>query len=56
MAKAAMARHVQEEQKPIRNVWDAAQGITAIARDIPHQDARVNLERKAGALLDKVAA
>ena len=56
MAKAAMARHIQEEQKPIRNVWDAAQGITAIARDIPHQDARVNLERKAGALLDKIAA
>ena len=56
MAKAAMSRHVQEEQKPIRNVWDCAQGITAIARDIPHQDARVNLERKAGALLDKIAA
>jgi hypothetical protein len=56
MAKAAMSRHIQEEQKPIRNVWDAAQGITAIARDIPHQDARVSLERKAGALLDKIAA
>ena len=51
-----MARHLQEEQKPIRNVWDAAQGITAIARDIPHQDARVTLERTAGSLLDKVAA
>jgi len=56
MAKAATARHLQEEERPIENVWDAAQGITAIARDVPHQDTRVILERKAGALLDKVAA
>ena len=56
MAKAAAARHVQEEGQPMRSVWDAAQAITALARDIPHQDARVELERKAGALLDKVAA
>ena len=56
MAKAAAARHVQEEQKPVRAVWDAAQAITALARDIPHQDSRIDLERKAGALLDKVAA
>ena len=56
MAKAAQARHLIEEKKPIRSVWDAAQGITAIARDIVHQDARVAIERKAGALLDKVAA
>ena len=56
MAKAAAARHLDEEQKPVRSVWDAAQAITAIARDNPHQDSRIDLERKAGALLDKVAA
>ena len=56
MAKAAMARHLEEEQKPVETVWDAAQAITAIARDVPHQDARIEIERKAGALLDKVTA
>ena len=56
MAKSAAARHLDEEQKPVRSVWDAAQAITAIARDNPHQDNRIDLERKAGALLDKVAA
>ena len=40
----------------MRSVWDAAQGITAIARDVTHQDARIEIEGKAGALLNKVAA
>lgn len=56
MAKAANARHLVEEGRPVETVWDAAQAITAIARDIPHQDNRIEIERKAGALLDKVAA
>jgi len=56
MAKAANARHLVEEGRPVETVWDAAQAITAIARDIPHQDARIDMERKAGALLDKVTA
>jgi hypothetical protein len=56
MAKAAATRHVDEEGREIRTVWDAAQAVTAIARDIPHQDNRIDLERKAGALLDKIAA
>ena len=56
MAKAAADRHLAEEAKPVRTVWDAAQAITALARDIPHQDNRIELERKAGALLDKVTA
>jgi len=55
MANAAMQRHMKEEQRPIENVWDAVQGITAIARDIPHQDNRIEVERLAGKLLDKVA-
>jgi len=56
MAKAAAARHLTEEGRPVETVWDAAQAITAIARDIPHQDARIEVERKAGLLLDKVVA
>ena len=56
MAKAAAARHLKEEGRPVENVWDAAKAITAIARDVPHQDARIEVEKKAGALLDKVTA
>ena len=56
MARAANARHIEEEGRPVETVWDAAQAITAIARDVPHQDDRILVERKAGALLDKVAA
>ena len=56
MARAANARHLAEEGRPLESVWDAAQAITAIARDIPHQDARIQVERKASALLEKVAA
>ena len=56
MAKAAYSRHGEEEQKPMKTIWDASNAITAIARDIPHQDNRLDLERKAGQLLDTVAA
>ena len=56
MAKAAAARHLKEEGRPVESVWDAAQAITAIARDVPHQDARIEVERKAGRLLDLVTA
>jgi hypothetical protein len=55
MAKAAAARHIEEEGRPANSVWDMVQAVTAIARDIPHQDARIEIEKKAGALLDKVA-
>ncbi len=55
-SRAAAARHVKEEGRPIASIWDAAQGITALARDIPHQDDRIELEKKAGAILDKVTA
>lgn len=43
-----------EGHKP-RTVWDFVQGITAVAREKTHQDARLDLERAAGKLLDKVA-
>ena len=55
MSNLAFDRHVSEEDKEPRSIWDMSQAITAIARDIPQQDNRVALEMKAGALLDKVA-
>ncbi len=46
----------QEEQRPVRNLWDATQAMTAAARDVPHQDERIGLERAAGKLMEKVTA
>lgn len=49
------AVHELEEGRPIETLWDATTAATAYARGIEHQDARVELERKAGALLDLAA-
>jgi len=38
------------------SVFDFVQGITALVRDKPHQDARLDLEAKAKTLRDQVAA
>lgn len=40
-----------EEGRPIENMWDVATGVTAYAKTITWQDQRVDLERKAGAIL-----
>ena len=56
MSQQALDRHLEEEQEPARTTWAAVQSITAIARDIPHQDNRFELEKKAGQLLDKIPA
>ena len=39
------------EGEDVTNLWGMVQGLTAHARDLPHIDKRVNLERRAGALL-----
>lgn len=44
----------EEGRKP-ESVFDFVQGITAVARDKPHQDARLDLEAKAKKLLESVA-
>ena len=44
----------EEGRKP-ESVFDFVQGITADARDKPHQDARLDLEARAKKLLDRVA-
>jgi hypothetical protein len=45
---------VEEGRKP-ESVFDFVQGITAVARDKPHQDARLDLEARAKKLLDRAA-
>ena len=44
-----------EEGHPPASIFDFVQGITAVARDKPHQDARLDLEARAKALLDRAA-
>ena len=44
----------EEGPKP-ESVFDFVQGITAVARDKPHQDARLDLEARAKRLLDRAA-
>jgi hypothetical protein len=48
--------HFEEEGRPIETVWDASVAMTARARTVEHQDARVTLEREAGKLLSSVTA
>lgn len=40
--------HLAEEGRPMESLWDVTTGITAFARLLPHQDARVELERAGG--------
>ena len=44
-----------EEGRPPESIFDFVQGITAVARDKAHQDARLDLEGKAKKLLDRAA-
>lgn len=49
-----IATVLDEEGHPPASIFDFVQGITALARDRPHQDARLDLEGKAGKLLASV--
>ncbi len=46
---------LSEEGHPPESVFDFVQGITALARTKPHQDARLELEGKAKTLLERVS-
>jgi hypothetical protein len=48
---AIMKIHEVEEQRPIESLWDATTAITAYARGLEYQDARVELEREAGKIM-----
>ena len=50
-----IASVLDEEGHPPESVFDFVQGITAVARDKPHQDARLDMEAKAKKLLDRAA-
>lgn len=54
---AQMIDRAEEEEggKP-ESVWDMAQAITSHARSIPYQDKRIDMERVAQKMLDKVKA
>ncbi|SMC71189.1 DUF932 domain-containing protein [Novosphingobium sp. B1] len=47
-------RVLAEEDRPPESIFDFVQGITALARDKAHQDARLDMEGKAKKLLDRV--
>lgn len=51
-AVAIQAAHMEDEGRPIETLWDASTGVTAYARGIKYQNERVDLERKAGLILD----
>ena len=55
-AVAVMAAHEREEGRPIETLWDATTAVTAHAKTLPNQDARVAMERRGGQILDLVAA
>ena len=46
-----IATVLDEEGRPPESIFDFVQGITALARSKPHQDARLELESKAAKLL-----
>ena len=51
-AKVIEAVLTEEGHKP-ESIFDFVQGITAVARDKPHQDVRLDLEARAKKLLDR---
>lgn len=46
---------LSEEGRKPESVFDFVQGITAVARDKTHQDARLDMEARAKKLLDRAA-
>jgi hypothetical protein len=54
VAAAAYANAENEGLNP-RSVWGLVQGVTEHAHTLKHTDARVDLERKAGTMLDRVS-
>lgn len=44
--------HKAEEGRPIETLWDATVGITAYAKNMGHQDARIDIEREGGRVIN----
>jgi hypothetical protein len=52
-AKGIKLAFEADELRPMETVWDVVTGVTAYARGIEHQDARVEMERIGGSFLSK---
>jgi hypothetical protein len=55
-AAAIKVAHETDEGRPIETLWDAATAVTAYARNMPHQDERVDMERIGGEFLTMAMA
>lgn len=55
-ARAAVQAVQDEENRNPRSVWDMAQGVTAVARQLAHVDDRAELERIGGHIFAKASA
>lgn len=55
MVDTIKATHTAEEHRPIETLWDASTAVTAYARGLPHQDARIEMEREGGRILEMAA-
>lgn len=55
-AISAIKRGIEEENAPPSTIWDMTQAVSALARSQTMSDARIDLEKKAGALMNKVVA
>ena len=54
-AEIIMGKSMAEDQRPIRTTFDMVQAMTAFARNNPHQDDRMQVERVAGKILAAAA-
>jgi hypothetical protein len=54
-ANGIKAAHLADEGRPMETLWDVATGVTAYARGVKHQDARVEIEREGGRILAMAA-
>ena len=53
-ATTIINRVLEEEETKPESIWDFVNGITATARTIRHTDDRIDMERIAGRLMEKV--
>jgi len=56
LADRVLERCREEEERDVRSLWDISMGLTALARDIPFQDKREELEVRSKKVLDMAAA
>jgi hypothetical protein len=56
MVEPLQTIHKLEEGRPVETLWDVTTAVTAYARNIPHADTRVALEKQAGEVLTLATA